>query len=101
MQPGSRRLYVSTVRATTRAAYPVCRPTRYAKERRCASIWPAISQARIARRAGSRFWLTFRREEVSAPELIAAIAGRYPIRDLSLEEPDIEGAMRRIYESGL
>jgi ABC-2 type transport system ATP-binding protein len=62
---------------------------------------PTIPQARIARREGTRLWLTFRRDEVSAPELIAAIAGRYPIRDLSLEEPDIEGVVRRIYESGL
>ena len=62
---------------------------------------PIIPQARIARREGSRLWLTFRRDAISAPELIAAIAGRYPIRDLSLEEPDIEGVVRRIYESGL
>jgi ABC-2 type transport system ATP-binding protein len=62
---------------------------------------PAIPQARIARREGSRLWLTFRRDEISAPDLIAAIAGRYPIRDLSLEEPDIEGVVRQIYESGL
>ena len=62
---------------------------------------PVIPQARIARREGSRLWLTFRRDEISAPELIAAIAGRYPIRDLTLEEPDIEGVVRRIYESGL
>jgi len=62
---------------------------------------PIIPRARIARREGSRLWLTFRRDEISAPELIAAIAGRYPIRDLSLEEPDIEGVVRRIYETGL
>ena len=62
---------------------------------------PIVPRARIARREGSRLWLTFRRDEISAPELIAAIAGRYPIRDLSLEEPDIEGVVRQIYESGL
>jgi len=62
---------------------------------------PVIPSARIARREGSRLWLTFRRDAISAPELIAAIAGRYPIRDLSLEEPDIEGVVRQIYERGL
>jgi len=62
---------------------------------------PIVPRARLARREGSRLWLTFRRDEISAPELIAAIAGRYPIRDLSLEEPDIEGVVRQIYESGL
>ncbi len=62
---------------------------------------PIIPRARIARREGARLWLTFRRDEISAPELIAAVAGRYPIRDLSLEEPDIEGVVRQIYEGGL
>ena len=62
---------------------------------------PVIPNARIARREGARLWLTFRRDAISAPELIAAIAGRYPIRDLSLEEPDIEGVVRQIYQNGL
>ncbi len=62
---------------------------------------PVIPGAWIARREGSRLWLTFRRDAISAPELIAAIAGRYPIRDLSLEEPDIEGVVRQIYQNGL
>ena len=30
-----------------------------------------------------------------------AIAARYRIRDLTLEEPDIEQVVRRIYEEGL
>jgi len=62
---------------------------------------PVIPRARIARREGARLWLTFRRDEISAPELIAAVAGRYPVRDLSLEEPDIEGVVRQIYEGGI
>lgn len=57
--------------------------------------------ARLERREGPRLWLSFRRDETSAPQLIADLTARYPIRDLTLEEPDIERVVRRIYEEGL
>lgn len=47
---------------------------------------------------GPRHWLRFRRDEFSAAEAISAVTSRYRIRDLTLEEPDIEGIVRRIYE---
>ncbi len=50
---------------------------------------------------GLRRWLRFRRAEVSAAELIAAVTARYRIRDLSIEEPEIEDIVRRIYEEGV
>ena len=62
---------------------------------------PEIPGARLERREGARLWLSFRRDEIRAPELIARITGRYRIRDLMLEEPDIEQVVRRIYEEGL
>ncbi len=62
---------------------------------------PEVPGARLERREGARLWLSFRRDEVRAPELIARITSRYRIRDLMLEEPDIEGVVRRIYEEGL
>lgn len=62
---------------------------------------PVIPAARIVRREGSRLWLSFGRDAISAPDLIASIAKRYPIRDLTLEEPAIESVVRRIYEEGL
>jgi len=62
---------------------------------------PAVPGARLERREGTRLWLSFRREEISAPALIAALTSRYAIRDLTLEEPDIEAVVRRIYEEGL
>ena len=80
---------------------------RYGGERRlvvdldedvaCASV----PGARLERQEGTRLWLSFRREEISAPELIARVANRYRIRDLMLEEPDIEQVVRRIYQEGL
>jgi ABC-2 type transport system ATP-binding protein len=61
----------------------------------------AVPGARLERQEGTRLWLSFRREEISAPELIARVANRYRIRDLMLEEPDIEQVVRRIYQEGL
>ena len=58
---------------------------------------PAIE----VRADGLRRWLRFRRSEVSAAELIAAVSARYGIRDLTIEEPEIEDIVRRIYEGGL
>lgn len=60
-----------------------------------------MSLARKVRADGPRRWLTFRREETSAADLIGAVVGRYRVRDLTIEEPEIEGVIRRIYEEGL
>jgi ABC-2 type transport system ATP-binding protein len=49
---------------------------------------------------GPRHWLRFRRDEATAAEAIAAVTSRHRIRDLTLEEPEIEGIVRRIYEGG-
>jgi ABC-2 type transport system ATP-binding protein len=48
-----------------------------------------------------RRWLRFRRQEITAAALIAAVSARYRIRDLTIEEPEIESIVRRIYEEGL
>ena len=39
----------------------------------------------------------FNRHQVSASELIVALAGRYAVQDISVEEPDIEAIVREIY----
>jgi ABC-2 type transport system ATP-binding protein len=46
---------------------------------------------------GPRQWLHFRRDEVSAADVVAAVAARAPLKDLALEEPAIEDVVRRIY----
>ena len=48
-----------------------------------------------------RRWLQFNRLEATAAELIAEVAASYPLHDLTIEEPDIETIVRRIYEEGL
>jgi len=60
-----------------------------------------VSRARQVRADGPRRWLQFNRLETSAAELIADVAARYPLRDLTIEEPDIETIVRKIYLEGL
>jgi ABC-2 type transport system ATP-binding protein len=57
-----------------------------------------IEGTRVVRVEGSRQWLSFRRDEVSAARVTAAVAERARLVDLALEEPDIEDVVRRIYE---
>ncbi len=54
--------------------------------------------ARVERVEGPRQWLRFRRDETSASALTALVAERARLVDLSIEEPDIEEIVRRIYQ---
>lgn len=46
---------------------------------------------------GHRRWLSFAPEETPAPEMVARVLRAVEIRDLSLEPPDLEDVIRRIY----
>lgn len=46
---------------------------------------------------GVRQWLRFRRADVSAASVVAAIATVARVRDLAIEEPDIDDVVTRIY----
>src|SRR5919108_2452907 len=61
----------------------------------------AVPHAREVRADGPRRWLRFNRAETTAAELIAAVAARYRLHDLTIEGPEIEAIVRRIYEEGL
>jgi ABC-2 type transport system ATP-binding protein len=56
-----------------------------------------VDGARVVRVEGPRQWLRFRRAEVSAAQLTAAVAAQAPLVDLAIDEPDIEDVVRRIY----
>jgi ABC-2 type transport system ATP-binding protein len=56
-----------------------------------------IEGARVVKVDGPRQWIAFEGARMSAARLTAAIAERAPIRDLTIEEPDIEDVVRRIY----
>jgi ABC-2 type transport system ATP-binding protein len=60
----------------------------------------AVPGARVDRLDGPRQWLRFRRGDVTAAELTAAVAAQAPLLDLTIEEPDIEEIVRRIYRGG-
>ena len=57
----------------------------------------AVAGATVTRVDGPRQWLQFSRSATTAAALVAAVAERYPLRDLSIEEPAIEDIVRRIY----
>jgi ABC-2 type transport system ATP-binding protein len=59
-----------------------------------------LPNATVVRREGPRIWLRFDREATTAAALIAEVAARYRVRDLTVEEPDIESVVRGIYENG-
>ena len=58
-------------------------------------------RARQVRADGPRRWLRFNRADITAAELIASVAARYRLHDLTIEEPEIEAIIRRIYEEGI
>jgi ABC-2 type transport system ATP-binding protein len=59
-----------------------------------------LDGARVVRVEGPRQWLRFRRDEVTAARLTAAVASKAPLLDLTVEEPDIDDVVRRIYAEG-
>jgi ABC-2 type transport system ATP-binding protein len=60
-----------------------------------------VKEAEVIREEGKRKWLRFNRERISASQLIRSISEAYEITDLSLEEPEIDEVIRRIYEEGI
>jgi ABC-2 type transport system ATP-binding protein len=59
-----------------------------------------VEGARVVAVEGPRQWLRFERAEISAAELVARVTALAPLRDLAIEEPDIEEIVRRIYGGG-
>ncbi|MFD5101823.1 ABC transporter ATP-binding protein [Streptomyces albidochromogenes] len=55
-----------------------------------------VAGARVLRVEGPRQWLAFP-ASVSAAPLVAAVAQRYPLVDLSVREPDIEAVIAKMY----
>ncbi len=57
--------------------------------------------ATLSKQDGPRHWIRFDRREISAADLIAAVAARARLLDVTIEEPAIEDIVRQIYEHGL
>jgi len=60
-----------------------------------------IDGAQVARRDDRRVTYRFARGSISASELIQRLSAQYRIVDLSVQEPQIEDTVRKIYELGL
>ncbi len=54
-------------------------------------------KAEIVKEEGQRVYLKFLKDDISAADLISDIARRFPIRDLSIEEANIDDIIRNIY----
>ncbi|MFF4100351.1 ATP-binding cassette domain-containing protein [Streptomyces sp. NPDC001903] len=59
----------------------------------------SVAGARVVKVDGPRQWLAFPAGASAAP-LVAEVAARYPLLDLSVREPDIEDVIARMYERG-
>ncbi|RED57976.1 hypothetical protein [Cohnella lupini] len=60
---------------------------------------PEHDRARIVRQDGLKVWYQFDKTAITASELIADLSARLPVRDLSVQEPDIEDAIREVYRT--
>ena len=80
---------------------------RYGKTRMLivdlAQTYPDIhlENVSLTRREDNRIWLEFDRDTLPASEVIARLAARYEIQDLTISEPEIEEIVRRIYNVGM
>jgi len=61
---------------------------------------PSLTGAELTSNEGPVARFRFDRERVRADQLIREAAERYEIRDVTLEEPDLESIIRRIYIEG-
>jgi ABC-2 type transport system ATP-binding protein len=61
----------------------------------------AVPGAAVTRVDGPRQWLRFRRSDTTAAQVVSAVAANTRLLDLTIEEPEIEDIVRRIYESGV
>ena len=57
----------------------------------------AHAHAEILERRDGVVRIRFARSQVSASALISELSARYPVRDVSVQEPDIEDVIRTIY----
>jgi ABC-2 type transport system ATP-binding protein len=57
-----------------------------------------VPGAEFMRWEEGKAWLRFDPSSVAAHSLIGALAERYPVSDLSIVEPELEGVIRQIYE---
>jgi len=60
-----------------------------------------LAPAEVVKVDGPRQWLRFRRDDLTASDLIARMVARYSVLDLTIEEPAVEDIVRNIYTGGI
>ncbi len=63
------------------------------------SVDPAVPGAPVVRREGDRCWLEFDRTALTAAAVIGQLTAQVAVRDLSVEEADIEDLVRDVYRT--
>ena len=58
-----------------------------------------IADATVTKTEGPRQWIRFDRRATTAAAVIAEVGAQHQVRDLSIEEPEIEELIREIYSS--
>jgi ABC-2 type transport system ATP-binding protein len=58
-----------------------------------------VTGATVVRSEGQRHWLLVPRDQ-RVPDVVARLLAKYAVEDLTIEEPDIEDIIRRIYRDG-
>lgn len=61
----------------------------------------AMPGVRVLREKGPKVWLSFNRDEMTASAVLMKVAENHTIRDMTVEEPEIESIVREIYQSGM
>jgi ABC-2 type transport system ATP-binding protein len=56
-----------------------------------------IARGEVTRVEGPRQWIRFDRRQTTAAEIIGEVTALQPVKDLSIEEPDIEDLIHRLY----
>jgi ABC-2 type transport system ATP-binding protein len=58
-----------------------------------------VEGATVTKVEGPRQWLRFRRADATAADIVAAVSASWDVRDLTVEEPDIDDIVHSIYTS--
>jgi len=67
----------------------------------CSDCTVHIAGARILSQDGPRVKIEFDRDRVRADALIADLSRQYELKDVTIEEPELETIIRQIYQHGL
>ncbi len=57
-----------------------------------------VPHTEVVEVTGGRQWLRFDRRETSASQVVTEIVARTNIRDVAIEEPEIEDMVRNLYQ---